>query len=330
MAEGVPAAVLQNTFTHYGRKKTVEATFDGETLVLIGNRKKRPEIVKGHNLLRALFQGTPDGNGGDSLVVHFLRVCERRPNEWSLGSLRLCHRDHRVLRHWEAVLRAAAARGEGEGGLEGSRPKRLLVFVNPFGGRGRAQETYERKAAPVFRAAGVDCDAVRTRGPDHIAGHIAGCDDLAESFDGVVAVGGDGTFNQVMDALLRKENPSLDRTPPGGGEDAPPSSSRLRVGVIPSGSTDVVAYTLHGTSDPESAAMHIVMGNERRVDAMGVFVADKLRCFAVTIASRGFFGNNVAWSERLRWMGPSRYEAAGVINFVANKNFEGTARVCYS
>lgn len=35
----------------------------------------------------------------------------------------------------------------------------------------------------------------------------------------------------------------------------------LRVGVIPGGSTDTVAYCIHGTTDIQTAVIHIIIGN---------------------------------------------------------------------
>lgn len=35
---------------------------------------------------------------------------------------------------------------------------------------------------------------------------------------------------------------------------------KLRVGVIPGGSTDTVAYCIHGTTDIQTAVIHIIIG----------------------------------------------------------------------
>ena len=41
---------------------------------------------------------------------------------------------------------------------------------------------------------------------------------------------------------------------------------KWRVGVIPGGSTDAVATTLHGTNDIITATLHIIIGDDRNVD----------------------------------------------------------------
>jgi ceramide kinase len=55
-----------------------------------------------------------------------------------------------------------------------------------------------------------------------------------------VAVGGDGLFQEVMRGLLDK------RAAPGLSGAEASALQRLRLGHIPAGSTDAVAYTLNG------------------------------------------------------------------------------------
>jgi hypothetical protein len=43
-----------------------------------------------------------------------------------------------------------------------ARPKRLLVFVNPFGGRRQAPKVWQQVAAPVLAAVGTQCEVVET------------------------------------------------------------------------------------------------------------------------------------------------------------------------
>jgi len=107
------------------------------------------------------------------------------------------------------------------------------------------------------------------------------------------------------------------------------------VGVIPCGSTDSIAYSLHGTADVETAAVRAVLGHARGLDAMAVYAEDRqvpyaiddpdrqLLSLAVTVASGGFLGRNLLLSERLRWMGPARYEAAGAVTFLRHKPLKG-------
>ena len=77
---------------------------------------------------------------------------------------------------------------------------RVKVILNPYANRWRAREQAPATEA-AFRAAGIDCDLTMTNGPRH-------GDALAEAaardgYDAVVAAGGDGTINEVINGLLR-------------------------------------------------------------------------------------------------------------------------------
>ena len=43
-------------------------------------------------------------------------------------------------------------------------------------------------------------------------------------------------------------------------------AARLRLGHIPAGSTDAVAYSLNGTRAQETAALHIALGDRRALE----------------------------------------------------------------
>ena len=84
---------------------------------------------------------------------------------------------------------------------------RYLIVVNPTAGKG-AGERLIPQVRTLLEAAGLDHDLVRTERPWHAA-------DLAyeaaqDGYDVVVAVGGDGTANEVLNGLMR--SPKEERT----------------------------------------------------------------------------------------------------------------------
>ncbi len=73
-ASALGDVVLQNTFRHFAKKKkSVEATFDGKSLVLIGNYKKPPQVIRTHRILRALAQ-QGEGEDNNTLTIHHVRM----------------------------------------------------------------------------------------------------------------------------------------------------------------------------------------------------------------------------------------------------------------
>ena len=44
--------------------------------------------------------------------------------------------------------------------LEFNRPKNVLVFINPHGGKRKAPKVYRDKVAPLFELAGITTDVI--------------------------------------------------------------------------------------------------------------------------------------------------------------------------
>lgn len=65
-------------------------------------------------------------------------------------------------------------------------------------------------------------------------------------------VGGDGLFSEVLNGTIMLWAEGGDRAAAAGS---------LRLGHIPAGSTDAVAYSLNGTRSPSTAALHIALGD---------------------------------------------------------------------
>ena len=57
-------------------------------------------------------------------------------NLWKCGRLKLRHADADLVAKWKRALDARLL------GVAERRPKRLLVFINPFGGVGKAQRVF--------------------------------------------------------------------------------------------------------------------------------------------------------------------------------------------
>ena len=119
--------------------------------------------------------------------------------------------------------------------------KKLLMIVNPTAGRNKPR-------GPLFDAAAELCDAGyllsihTTTSPDDAAQTAAA---RGGDYDAVVAVGGDGTLNQVVSGLMTLECPPL-------------------LGYIPQGSTNDFAASLHLPLDPVSAVEQIVQDPPRQ------------------------------------------------------------------
>lgn len=96
--------------------------------------------------------------------------------------------------------------------------------------------------------------------------------DPLDGVDGVICVGGDGMFSELFNGLLLRsidENSGAEEEEVESG-DFKVRSPKIRVGLIPGGSTNAVALSLYGTTDVVTAAMHILLGDRRNIDVSSV------------------------------------------------------------
>ncbi|EMS62971.1 Ceramide kinase [Triticum urartu] len=92
------------------------------------------------------------------------------------------------------------------------------VFVHPLCGKGRGCKNWEM-VAPLFDRAKVNTKVIITERAGHAYDTLASISDKElKKFDGVVAVGGDGLFNEILNGLLNLRNKtSYPPTPEGFG-----------------------------------------------------------------------------------------------------------------
>lgn len=81
-----------------------------------------------------------------------------------------------------------------------TRPKRLLLFVNPYGGKKRALQIYDGAVKPIFQLAGIDASVVISQRSHQIHDFIM--TQSLEHFDGIVCIGGDGTFSELFNGII--------------------------------------------------------------------------------------------------------------------------------
>jgi hypothetical protein len=79
------------------------------------------------------------------------------------------------------------------------RPRNLLFFVNPYGGKRRAVKIFEEHVKPILELCKVKHTVIYTKRRNHATDELrAMTDEQLQYFDGVIAVGGDGTLCEVV------------------------------------------------------------------------------------------------------------------------------------
>lgn len=236
-------------------------------------------------------------------------------NRWQLRRLTFYNADAYIVRQWEQQLQLRLNASPSSGG--GQRVRRLLVFVNPYGGRKAGSQTYERQVRPLFQLAGIDVTCITTQRANQIRDILLSHD--LSCYDAVCCVGGDGTVAEVINGLVfrRMRELGLDEQQP-----AYVPRPTLPVAVIPAGSTDTIVYSMHGTADVRTAAIHVLLGQKRGLDVCSVSSGGSLLRFCASVLSYGYLGDVAAESEQYRWMGTRRYEYSGVKAFLSNRGYD--------
>ncbi|KAL0268927.1 UNVERIFIED_CONTAM: hypothetical protein PYX00_010705 [Menopon gallinae] len=251
--------------------------------------------------VNSAFQGGPESSNFSSkcLVIHYAKQVKN--NKWAISKVTLHHGDPRQVNSWFITLENEIRKQ--------NRPKSFLVFVNPFCGKRKGNNVYKRSVKPILDIAKADTNVIVTDYRDH-AKEVVLSTDLTK-YDAVLVVGGDGTLSEVINALVLRtirdangdENEWNGKIP----------TVRLPVAIVPGGSTDCIAYSLHGTRDRKTAAIYAVLGTAKGFDVCSVHSEKGLCRYFISIFAYGFLGDVLRESEKHRWMGPKRYEYSALL-----------------
>lgn len=144
-------------------------------------------------------------------VIHTVTRPRKRPSPWVPCEYIFGHKDQQTCKTWVEHIKTCVNK-------EQDRPKSLMVFVHPLCGKGRGCKNWET-VAPLFERAKVKTKVIVTQRAGHAYDTLASLSDKdLKKFDGVIAVGGDGLFNEILNGLLStRHTNSYPPTPEGFG-----------------------------------------------------------------------------------------------------------------
>jgi YegS/Rv2252/BmrU family lipid kinase len=160
-----------------------------------------------------------------------------------------------------------------------------LVMVNPVSAGGQTMRRWPRIRA-ALRDAGVEIHAHLTLGPGDATTETRRQICGRHSVRRVVAVGGDGTLNEVVNGCFD--------------EGGAPLHGGITVGLIPSGTGSDLRRTLALPTDPAAAARLLAGGSTRTIDLGRIDFPDGSHRFFVNVADCGLGGEVVARVNRSR------------------------------
>lgn len=316
MTDTAQSSVLLTIF-YNGRKRLKVFFHQGK---IIWDNEKPPSVQQTlpienvisvvHNMIPEMHPLDDPRTDPNRFTIHYAQ--RGKKGTWKYNSLTLRHPDPIQVSSWVKTL---------QNNLQNftNRPKRLLLFINPYGGKRRAMKIYEKHSKPLFTIAGVDVTVNVSQRKDQIRDFVAYHN--LDMFDSVACVGGDGTLSELFNGLVLRECRLKQIDKDDMSQTLPKPS--MPVGVIPGGSTDTIVYCLHGTTDIQTAVLNIIFGDKLGLDLVSVYDEERLLRLYASVLSYGYLGDVVHHSDRHRWMGPRRYDYSGFKKLMGNKGYEG-------
>ncbi|XP_014388646.1 PREDICTED: ceramide kinase [Myotis brandtii] len=191
--------------------------------------------------------GVRAGSSAPVPAVHCVKRARR--HRWKCEQVTFCGADEQLCHLWLQTLREQLDKLT-------CRPKRLLVFINPFGGKGQGLRIYERKVAPLFALAAISTEVIVTERANHAKEALY--EMSVDSYDGLCATWDHGSRSRsrCWDGAGRPPPELLDRPPQAFLGASLPAEELV-------GSTDCVCYSTVGINDAKTSALHIIVGRSR-------------------------------------------------------------------
>ncbi|XP_068959524.1 sphingosine kinase 2 [Petaurus breviceps papuanus] len=196
------------------------------------------------------------------------------------------------------------------------RPPRLLLLVNPFGGRGLAWQWCKNHVLPMISEAGLSFNLIQTERQNHARELVQGL--RLSEWDGIVTVSGDGLLYEVVNGLL--DRPDWEE------------AVKIPVGVLPCGSGNALAGAVnqHGGFEPAmgldlllNCSLLMCRGRGSPLDLLSVTLASGARCFSLLSVAWGFVSDVDIQSERFRVLGPARFTLGTVLRLASLHVYPG-------
>ncbi|XP_063052127.1 acylglycerol kinase, mitochondrial [Engraulis encrasicolus] len=238
-------------------------------------------------------------------MARVVKVFRTLRNHWKKSTFAVCvlsYGGHWLYGiHCDSLLRREACLQAREYGRQLIGPQDTLrkatVILNPAASRGKANNLFEKNAAPILHLAGMEVKIVKT----DYEGQAKKLMELMDNTDMLIVAGGDGTLQEVITGLLRRPDEG--------------TFSRTPIGFIPLGSQNSLSYSLYPESDNQvksitSAALSILKGETVPLDVMKIQGETEQPVFALISLRWGAFRDVAAKIKKYWYLGPLKAKAA--------------------
>ncbi|KAF7655275.1 hypothetical protein LDENG_00058680 [Lucifuga dentata] len=206
------------------------------------------------------------------------------------------------------------------------RPRRLLLLVNPFSGRGQAMQWCQTNILPMIREANMSYNLIQTERQNHARELIR--EISLPEWDGIIIVSGDGLLHEVINGLM--ERPDWEQ------------AIKTPVGILPCGSGNALAGSINHHAGYDmclreplllNCCFLLCRGGVRPMDLVSVTTSPAPSNSGRTSAPRRLFSFlSVAWgfvsdvdieSERYRGLGSARFTLGTLVRIASLRSYKG-------
>ena len=192
--------------------------------------------------------------------------------------------------------------------------RKMLIFVNPFSGKGRARETFQVVVKPMLEQAAIPFDVIITDRAGHARDTMTSATNLA-TYRAVVSVGGDGMLAEVVQGIASRDD----------------SAAVFRVlpfGVVCAGSGNGLCKSILTESKEAfsslAAAFVLIKGKSRRLDLSRVVTPSRPEGHLSFLCMGWAIVSDVdIESERLRCLGSLRFTVGALQRIVFLRDYPG-------
>ncbi|XP_030053628.1 sphingosine kinase 2 [Microcaecilia unicolor] len=195
-------------------------------------------------------------------------------------------------------------------------PRRLLLLVNPQGGRGLALQHCHAHILPMISDAGISFNLIQTERQNHARELVQSLS--LDEWNGIVIISGDGLLYEVINGLI--ERPDWKE------------AIRKPIGILPCGSGNALAGAINFSGGFEQAlALELLLnctlllchGGVEPMDLASITTCSGTRSFSFLSVAWGFISDVDIESEKYRHMGSARFTLGTAVRLASLRTYRG-------
>ncbi|XP_058531718.1 sphingosine kinase 1 [Ochotona princeps] len=196
------------------------------------------------------------------------------------------------------------------------RPCRVLVLLNPRGGKGKALQLFRSHVQPLLEEAEVSFKLMLTERRNH-ARELVRAEELGR-WDALVVMSGDGLMHEVVNGLMERPDWEI--------------AIRKPLCSLPAGSGNALAASLNHYAGYEQVTNEDLLTNCTRLlcrrllspmNLLSLRTASGLRLFSVLSLAWGFIADVDLESEKYRCLGEMRFTVGTFMRLAALRTYHG-------